>query len=212
MCNGCALSRRRFLGTALVVVPLLAACGANVAVAPGANGVVVTVTEVRIVLARTPQLLMLDGWLLVPEAGVLVVRIGAEYRAFSNVCTHAGCGIQSVVDSRFRCQCHGSAFDLTGRPVEGPANAPLTRLGLVHDQADGVLRVARLTLTRAILSRRHCTRRDSERGSSMTRQHEAGSCWIRWPEGDQRRAGTWTMMSSVSSGRSRPIHRPSLNG
>ena len=38
-----------------------------------------------------------------------------------------------------------SAFDLTGRPVEGPATSPLTRLGLVHDQAAGVLDIARLT-------------------------------------------------------------------
>jgi Rieske Fe-S protein len=51
----------------------------------------------------------------------------------SAVCTHLGCVIQHRKEAGqegFFCPCHGSAFDLSGKVVGGPAPRPLDRLGL----------------------------------------------------------------------------------
>ncbi|WP_329212598.1 Rieske (2Fe-2S) protein [Streptomyces sp. NBC_00683] len=53
-----------------------------------------------------------------PEAG--------EFKAFSAVCTHAGCIVASVSDGTINCACHGSKFSITDAAVEaGPATRPL---------------------------------------------------------------------------------------
>ncbi|GAA2944297.1 Rieske (2Fe-2S) protein [Streptomyces argenteolus] len=53
-----------------------------------------------------------------PEAG--------EFKAFSAVCTHAGCIVASVSDGTINCACHGSRFSITDASVEaGPAPRPL---------------------------------------------------------------------------------------
>ncbi|MCV7062518.1 Rieske (2Fe-2S) protein [Mycolicibacterium vaccae] len=52
-----------------------------------------------------------------PTAGV--------YRAFSAVCTHAGCSLADVSDGTINCPCHGSKFNLDGTVANGPATRPL---------------------------------------------------------------------------------------
>ena len=65
-----------------------------------------------------------------PEAGV--------YKAFSSVCTHAGCSVTKVSDNKIHCPCHGSAFDaVTGAVVNGPATAALA--GKTVTAKDGTL-------------------------------------------------------------------------
>lgn len=72
------------------------------------------------------------------EKGFKIVRFGAEpvilvraadekYYAFSATCTHLDCivGFQKEQD-RIWCNCHGGAYDLTGRNVAGPPPRPLT--------------------------------------------------------------------------------------
>ncbi|MFF4405417.1 Rieske (2Fe-2S) protein [Streptomyces sp. NPDC001262] len=49
-----------------------------------------------------------------------------EYKAFSAVCTHAGCVVDKVENGKVSCPCHGSKFDAqTGKVLQGPAGAPL---------------------------------------------------------------------------------------
>ena len=55
-----------------------------------------------------------------PEAGV--------YKAFSSVCTHAGCSVTEVSNNEIHCPCHGSTFDsVTGKVLSGPATASLAK-------------------------------------------------------------------------------------
>jgi len=72
------------------------------------------------------------------EKGFKIVRFGADpvivvraaendFRAFSATCTHLDCivGFQKE-RNRIWCNCHGGAYDLTGRNVAGPPPRPLT--------------------------------------------------------------------------------------
>lgn len=54
-------------------------------------------------------------------------------------CTHLGCRVAPSATG-FACPCHGSRFDRDGRPVAGPARAPLARVVLERRGAAWVAR------------------------------------------------------------------------
>ena len=58
-----------------------------------------------------------DVVLTQPSAGV--------FKAFSTVCTHAGCSVSKIADGTIDCPCHGSKFNLDGTVAKGPASRPL---------------------------------------------------------------------------------------
>ncbi|HEY0000260.1 MAG TPA: Rieske (2Fe-2S) protein [Actinoplanes sp.] len=61
-------------------------------------------------------------------AGELVITqpVAGTYKAFSKVCTHAGCDVNKVDGGVISCPCHGSKFSIdTGEPTAGPANTAL---------------------------------------------------------------------------------------
>jgi nitrite reductase/ring-hydroxylating ferredoxin subunit len=65
-----------------------------------------------------------------PKAGV--------YKAFSAVCTHAGCEVSEVTASQMVCTCHDSAFSTAdGAVLQGPARQGLRQFDLV--ERDGSL-------------------------------------------------------------------------
>ena len=56
-------------------------------------------------------------------------------RAFSTICTHAGCRIGFGSTTTLQCNCHGSKFDAeTGKPLKGPAIKPLQQFDCRFDQ------------------------------------------------------------------------------
>jgi len=62
------------------------------------------------------------------------------YRAFSAVCTHAGCTVQ-YSGSEFACPCHGARFSaVDGTATQGPARDPLATISVTAG-ADGQLYV-----------------------------------------------------------------------
>ena len=79
-----------------------------------------------------------------PNSAAVLVRLrdSGDVRAFSRVCTHAGCTVCVFVpeSSLLVCPCHRSAFDAAGggRVVSGPASQPLPQLPLSIDP-DGSL-------------------------------------------------------------------------
>jgi cytochrome b6-f complex iron-sulfur subunit len=49
------------------------------------------------------------------------------YNAFTSICTHQGCLINSFDSgsNQFICLCHDSRFDINGKVAQGPASSPL---------------------------------------------------------------------------------------
>lgn len=77
------------------------------------------------------------------SAAILVrLRDSGEIRAYSRICTHAGCAVCVFRSDRslLVCPCHHSTFDASagGRVVSGPASQPLPELPLGVDH-DGLL-------------------------------------------------------------------------
>jgi cytochrome b6-f complex iron-sulfur subunit len=68
---------------------------------------------------------------------VWLVRDSGGFYALSTVCTHLGCTPNWFKqDSKFKCPCHGSGFQPSGRNFEGPAPRPLERFN-IEMAADG---------------------------------------------------------------------------
>lgn len=56
---------------------------------------------------------------------VLTQPSQGQFKAFSTVCTHAGCNVAEIVGAAINCPCHGSSFNLDGTVAKGPAKKPL---------------------------------------------------------------------------------------
>lgn len=63
------------------------------------------------------------GYLMQPKSGTFV--------AYSAVCTHEGCVVNYVADSKmFLCPCHGANYDDQGNVTRGPARSPLQQFAV----------------------------------------------------------------------------------
>lgn len=79
----------------------------------------------------------IDAWARLPATQIgavylLVNKIedkDPEVTAYSTLCPHLGCGIDYDVEAAcFKCPCHESAFDLSGRVIGGPSPRSMDRL------------------------------------------------------------------------------------
>jgi len=142
-----ACSRRQALG-AIVAAGLTVALGgcSDAGLAPPADddSIMIDGTRVTLRLDRLGALRSIGDAYVIGGQSTIVLRTGArEYRAFTNVCTHSGCGIFLFERDRMRCQCHGSEFDVEGRNVAGPAPLPLARYVTELDESGTTLRITR---------------------------------------------------------------------
>jgi nitrite reductase/ring-hydroxylating ferredoxin subunit len=63
--------------------------------------------------------------------GVYLVGLDQGPIALAATCPHLGCQLDFVRGlNHFRCPCHGSAFDLAGKRIKGPAAKDMTGLEL----------------------------------------------------------------------------------
>ena len=136
-----AINRRRALsGSAAVAlgVPLLAACGDDSnasAVDPVTSsepdGAESGGGEALASAADVP----VGGCFVVSAAKVVVTQpTEGDFKAFSAVCTHQGCLVETSSDGEIPCPCHSSRFSLEdGSPISGPATASLAAVEITVD-------------------------------------------------------------------------------
>jgi menaquinol-cytochrome c reductase iron-sulfur subunit len=76
----------------------------------------------------------LDAWTAFTEVtlgAAWLIRKGAEIKAFSTVCPHAGCSVDwDALKNCFACPCHGSVFSPEGIRTEGPSPRGMDALDL----------------------------------------------------------------------------------
>ncbi|MFD1659852.1 Rieske (2Fe-2S) protein [Streptomyces caeni] len=72
------------------------------------------------------------GAKLYQDQNVVVSRAeDGSLKAYSSLCTHAGCAINKLSGTTLVCPCHGSRFDAsTGKVTQSPAVAPLQELSV----------------------------------------------------------------------------------
>ncbi|MFD7710373.1 Rieske (2Fe-2S) protein [Streptomyces sp. NPDC059785] len=77
-------------------------------------------------IARTDDVPVGGGTVLKERKIVVTQPEAGRFRAFSAVCTHAGCTVDSVSGGTINCPCHGSKYRLDDASVAGgPAPRPL---------------------------------------------------------------------------------------
>lgn len=117
------LSRRNVLAgvAAIGATSALVACGQDATSAPGGSSGSSGPTTVS--AATVP----VGGGTVLGDQGVVVTQPTAgTYKAFSAVCTHQGCLVSEVANSKITCACHNSLFSAAdGSVLSGPASRPL---------------------------------------------------------------------------------------
>ncbi|MEU5213698.1 Rieske (2Fe-2S) protein [Streptomyces sp. NPDC020742] len=77
-------------------------------------------------LAKASEIPQGGGKIFKAEKVVVTQPKDGEIKAFSAVCTHAGCVVGEVSGGTINCLCHGSKFDITDGSVKhGPATKAL---------------------------------------------------------------------------------------
>jgi len=117
------VSRRSLLATAgLAAAALggLSACGGGDDQGGSSGG-----GSAGPVTAKTSEIAVGGGAVFAAGQAVITQPTAGAFKAFSSICTHAGCPVAEVTDT-INCNCHGSKFSITdGSVVKGPATQPL---------------------------------------------------------------------------------------
>jgi len=95
------------------------------------SGININGNTITIDLSKATGLTAAGGWLLITDAQLLVVNVGANsYNALTSICTHSQCDRNwTFTNSVFTCTCHGSRFNTSGGVIAGPASSDLRSFG-----------------------------------------------------------------------------------
>ncbi|WP_210437673.1 Rieske (2Fe-2S) protein [Nocardioides xinjiangensis] len=145
-----AINRRRALtGSAAIAVgvPVLAACGADEPTATDPDDASASPSDASSspsspdgtqtpsgdagALASTADV-PVGGCFVVASAKIVLTQpTEGDFKAFSAVCTHQGCLVESSSEGDIPCPCHASKFSLeNGSPLSGPATAALETVAI----------------------------------------------------------------------------------
>ncbi len=83
------------------------------------------------VLATTAEIPVGGGKILTTKKIVITQPQAGSFDAFTAICTHLGCTVNTVADGTIDCPCHGSKFSISdGSVVNGPATTTLARINI----------------------------------------------------------------------------------
>ena len=84
-----------------------------------------------VVLAKTTDIPVGGGKILTDKKIVITEPQSGTFKAFTAVCTHQGCIVDTVSGGTINCPCHGSRFSIAnGSVVNGPAASPLPAVSI----------------------------------------------------------------------------------
>jgi Rieske Fe-S protein len=99
--------------------------------AAGASGSGAASSAGPAALASTSDVPVGGGAILTDKKIVITQPQAGKFEAFTAVCTHQGCIVNSVSGGTINCPCHGSKFSITnGSVVNGPAPSPLAPVSI----------------------------------------------------------------------------------
>jgi Rieske Fe-S protein len=137
------------LAAAGVAIPVIAACGggdvtgsttgdASTSSDPGASGGSSSGGGIK-----TSDIPVGGGRIFKDEKLVVTQPSSGDFKAFSAVCTHAGCIVSKIADGTIDCPCHGSKYSIEDGSVEdGPAPKPLPEKTVTVSPAGDTLTVS----------------------------------------------------------------------
>lgn len=96
-------------------------------------------------IGRPEEILSKEGKIFFPQQKVFIESKSGKVRVQTAVCTHLGCTV-NMVETGYKCPCHGSTYDRFGRNTGGPAPRPLIYF-LVSKGASGELLVDKTKTT-----------------------------------------------------------------
>ena len=109
--------------------PAASAGGCSAGSAGGSAGA--AASSGPVVLAKTTDIPVGGGKILTDKKIVITEPQSGTFKAFTAVCTHQGCIVDSVSGGTINCPCHGSKFStVNGSVVNGPAPSPLAPVGI----------------------------------------------------------------------------------
>ncbi|GGL24662.1 Rieske (2Fe-2S) protein [Phycicoccus endophyticus] len=131
-------------GVAVTGAGLLAGCGSDdveqaaSSAAGAASSAASAAGSAASDLVEAAQIPVGGGKVFEAIQAVVTQPTDGDYKAFSSVCTHSGCQVDSVENGVIECPCHGSQFDIsTGEVRQGPATDPLPEKSVSVD-GDGI--------------------------------------------------------------------------
>ena len=126
-CGGCCGTDRRALLRGAAAVGVAGVAGLALAACSTAlGGTGASTASGPTTLGPTSDVPVGGGKVYKDQKIVVTQPVSGQFKAFSAVCTHAGCLVDAVQGGTIQCPCHGSRFKVAdGSVANGPASSPL---------------------------------------------------------------------------------------